>query len=84
MGNWTPTHHSVKDGSPVRLVAVVLENEAGDRWEDDPSQWAPIEGPLVTKTGKVLTDEDIEALADEAERGYDVSHLVDKPDRRKP
>jgi hypothetical protein len=26
--------------------------------------------PLVTKTGKVLTDEDIEALADEAERGY--------------
>jgi hypothetical protein len=25
-----------------------------------------------TKTGKVLTDADIEALADEAERGYDV------------
>lgn len=28
-----------------------------------------------TKTGRILTDEDIEALADEAERGYDVSHL---------
>lgn len=32
-----------------------------------------------TKTGKVLTNEDIQALADEAERGYDVSHLKDKP-----
>jgi hypothetical protein len=29
-------------------------------------------GPLVTKAGKVLADADIEALADEAERGYDV------------
>lgn len=28
-----------------------------------------------TKTGRVLTDQDIEALADEAERGYDVTHL---------
>jgi len=28
-----------------------------------------------TKTGKVLTDADIEALADEAELGYDVNAL---------
>jgi len=28
-----------------------------------------------TKTGKVLTDADIEAMADEAERGYDVEVL---------
>lgn len=28
-----------------------------------------------TKTGKVLTDADIEALADEAESGYDVEAL---------
>jgi hypothetical protein len=28
-----------------------------------------------TKTGKVLTDADIEAMADEAERGYDVEQL---------
>ncbi len=40
------------------------------------------EAPYVTKTGKVLTTEDIEALADEAERGYDVSHLKGKPNRR--
>jgi len=29
----------------------------------------------VTKSGKVLTDDDIQALADEAEAGYDVSEL---------
>jgi len=28
-----------------------------------------------TETGKVLTDADIEAMADEAERGYDVEAL---------
>ena len=28
-----------------------------------------------TKSGKVLTDADIEALADEAERGYDIEVL---------
>jgi len=28
--------------------------------------------PFITKTGKVLTDADIQALADEAERGYDI------------
>lgn len=34
-----------------------------------------------TKTGRVLTDADIEALADEAEQGYDVEHLARKPGR---
>lgn len=29
-----------------------------------------------TKTGRVLTDADIEAMADEAERGYDVETLL--------
>jgi hypothetical protein len=31
--------------------------------------------PYKTKTGKVLTGADIEAMADEAERGYDVEML---------
>ncbi len=31
--------------------------------------------PYTTKTGRVLSDADIEALADEAERGYDVEDL---------
>jgi len=34
-----------------------------------------------TKTGRVLTDADIEALADEAERGYDVEQLARRPGR---
>lgn len=35
-----------------------------------------------TKTGRVLTDADIQALADEAEQGYDVSDLG--PNRANP
>jgi hypothetical protein len=36
--------------------------------------------PFTTRTGRVLCDAEIEALADEAERGYDVKVL--KPRRR--
>lgn len=32
----------------------------------------------LTKKGRLLTYEEIEALAEEAERGYDVSHLKDR------
>ena len=38
--------------------------------------------PIKTKTGKVLTDADIYALADEAERGYDISHLKHRLPRK--
>jgi hypothetical protein len=31
--------------------------------------------PLVTMTGRVLTEDDLIALVDEAERGYDVSRI---------
>lgn len=31
--------------------------------------------PYRTRTGKILTDADIEAIADEAERGYDFEAL---------
>lgn len=31
---------------------------------------------LITRTGKVLSDADVQALADEAERGYDVSQIA--------
>lgn len=37
--------------------------------------------PLITKSGKVLTDEDIERLADEAERGYDIENLKERKPR---
>lgn len=42
--------------------------------------WVRFKPHLRTKTGKILTDEDIQALADEAEAGYDVSHLKDRKD----
>lgn len=35
--------------------------------------------PLRTATGRVLTDADVQALADEAELGYDVEHLKERP-----
>jgi dCTP deaminase len=41
------------------------------------------EGTLFrTRSGKVLTEADIETLADEAEVGYDVEHLIGRPVRR--
>jgi hypothetical protein len=38
------------------------------------------EGVYVTKSGRVLTDEDIKELAEEAERGYDPSQIRRRPD----
>lgn len=35
----------------------------------------------ATKTGRKMTNADFEALADEAELGYDVSHLLTKDNR---
>lgn len=37
-----------------------------------------VESALRTKSGKILTDADIQELADEAEKGYDVSSLTDR------
>ncbi len=43
------------------------------------------ENPLVTKTGRVLTETDVRALADEVERGYDGSaRHPGKPKEGKP
>jgi hypothetical protein len=38
-----------------------------------------LDEPVVTRTGKVLTDDDIQALADEAEAGYDLDQLTPIP-----
>ena len=35
-----------------------------------------------TKSGKVITDADIESMADEAEKGYDVDALIARRGRR--
>lgn len=52
-----------------------LPDQESDDVTIDVGEATVVTGPAVTKTGKVLTDADFEALADEAERGYDVSHL---------
>lgn len=51
--------------------------------EDGPHRERPVmiqEGEVVrTKTGTVLTQEDLQRLADEAEGGYDVSRIRERP-----
>lgn len=65
----------LEEGQPVQMgldgEGVHIACSDADYEED--------EKPLRTKTGRVLTDADIQALADEAERGYDVEHLKGKP-----
>jgi plasmid maintenance system antidote protein VapI len=50
-------------------LARGAKDVSGQRKADFP--WPPGDTPIVTKAGRVLTDADISALADEAERGYD-------------
>lgn len=73
----------VADGSADGIVEQLLA--AG--WTLDSDATAIVAGkrirqlvppPLVTATGKVLTDGDVEALADEAERGYDVRNVKER------
>lgn len=42
----------------------------------------PDEYPLVTASGKELSEADVQALADEAEAGYDVEKIRKLPSRR--
>jgi hypothetical protein len=56
---------------PVGLDIFHGEATAHDMLGPHPDQMRlqPDEGPIVTKSGQVLTDEDVQALADEAEHG---------------
>lgn len=65
----------VKDGEHLpKLGGTGEHGEKLPTWEDLGIRQI---GPM-TKSGKVLTDADIRALADEAERGYDIKHLVQR------
>lgn len=44
----------------------------------------PITGPIITKSGVVLTEADIERLADELEAGIDLSKWTRVPPGRPP
>lgn len=53
-------------------------------WNEEERDWNDPEAGKPryrTKTGRVLTDADLETLADEAEQGYDVSHLIKREAR---
>jgi hypothetical protein len=81
-----------------RLYLVTVEDiteeelcvNCGDPWEDHVAHqctlgWKSSKGDETeyrTISGKLLTDAEIEALADEAERGYDVRNLPDEDEGR--
>ena len=69
--------HDLSDfGLGEEFRGVVLEVPLHYRDQDETEWRVTIERIVArTKSGKTLTDADIEALADEAEQGYDVSHL---------
>ena len=69
------------------VVDLAIDGLYLDEYEDDDlfvavrdalTEWLT-PTTFVTKTGKVLTDAEIEALADEAEAGYDTSQLKKRP-----
>lgn len=61
----------VKDGERLPMLGG---REVRTTWEDLGIRQI---GP-TTKSGRVLTPADFQALADEAERGYDIKHLVQR------
>lgn len=64
---WWPT-----DPARVEPMSQVEQRVVYDRVVDSSApQWPT----FVTASGRVLTEEDLEALVAEAEVGYDVSHL---------
>jgi hypothetical protein len=70
------------------VYRVLHEAEGGGRDDIDFSALGtvlaaldPEQKPYRTKSGRVLTDAEIEALADEAERGYDIDHLLVDPEQ---
>lgn len=40
---WEPTHFSRNDDSPVRVIAMTVENEDGERFVVDPNDWIEYE-----------------------------------------
>ena len=49
-------------------------------WREHQAEGEAIRQEYVTKSGRVLTDDDLQDLADEAARGYDVESLLEAAD----
>ncbi len=73
--------HGVDDNEILHAVA---NSVAVDDLGEDPEvpKAAQIMTSRRTSTGHVITDADIEALADEAERGYDPAELIARRGKR--
>jgi hypothetical protein len=68
-----------RPGGEPELNALMESAKAfAERYEDggDFEGYPAWQQPLVTRTGRVLTGADVQALADEAERGYDIAELT--------
>lgn len=48
--------------------------DAPTRPDRGPSQVIPDQGPMVTRTGRVLTDADVDAMSDQANREWEAGH----------
>lgn len=65
--------------SPAQTLSQAIAEAEEARGEDHNGAWLEFrtldagDGPWTTKTGKTLTGADLDALAEEAERGYPVS-----------
>lgn len=53
------------------------------RWRQQADELEAARAPIRTKSGRVLTEGELDNLAAEAERGYDVEHLR-QPQREVP
>lgn len=64
-------------GEPELDALVTSAKVYAERFESGESLggYPAWQQPAVTKTGRVLTDADVQELADEAERGYDVQRF---------
>ena len=64
-------------GEGEEFDGIVLDEIPFQYRDAEASEWRVTFERIVgrTRTGKTLTDRDIEALSEEAERGYDVEHL---------
>src|SRR5207237_1400557 len=72
-------HHAVKALAEAKRTSVSeLVRDAVREYLASP----PAPGVPRTVSGRVMTDADVDALADEAEGGYDIAALEARPSRR--
>lgn len=78
-------NRAVEAAYPIIRDAVIAEivTDLNCAMDDPKCPWqgaakflAHKHGLEITKSGRAMTDADFEELADEAERGYDVDHLL--------